>query len=165
MSDEFNWKNLVDRQQNVLLRGLAPSVCIYQFTRVLEAASKADDINNGRDEDWPPHYFRATYTREKRGGKYEVLVKLRPEVPRRYTKPPAGVLPEILLFREELGGGSIASRAANALYRWRVIDSMEKLQEVYRQLGEAEFRREFGELSNIGRTVVDLVVRRVKGER
>lgn len=182
-ADGEEWEELLRKQRKVLIENRAEFVCTHRFHQRIDAASKADDINNDRDADWDPAYFRATYTRKRIGEYYEVLVRVspgtdfsalreifsqegvrqikRPMEPIK-TPPPQGMDLRLLDFRDELGGDGVATRAVNALYRWKKIQSVDRLREVFQELGEPEFFQLVSQLRNVGVAALERIMQTAK---
>jgi len=178
----YDWGPLVREQHRVLIAGVAEFVCTHQFQRQMDAAKKADDINNGHDGSWPARHFVATFTRKRSKEGYEVLVRIRPGISRSFLKmeylDPEGSqmrerrqvsIPkysarEFEEFHAELGGGRYATRAVNALARWKGIYSMQQLRELYEEMGDTEFGLALVDVRSVGEGTIQLIMEKLREE-
>ena len=175
MTTETDWQKLVEEQRNALLDSSASAVCTHQYQTVGAAARKADDINNGRDGDWSPNHFVATFTRDRvrTNGQYEVLVRIRPGLSLTYLHsvyrwaekvPKWGDRdPELTIFCADLGADLIATRAVNVLYRHRGISSLDELRDLRRELGDAKFEADIRDLRHVGGVTVARIMEKSNG--
>lgn len=166
----------VRAQKKALLLSPSGTLCINRYRTETAAASRADDINNDKDLDWPSSDFRATYDyrEESEDQAFEVVILLRSEADRNRlinslaeqdedSEDPETAKNRRLVSKEELrlvlGGDGVASRAVNCLSRELGLHSLSELVDLYRKLGHLPFLWKVSSLRNMG----DVSVQRILG--